>query len=136
MIRGFLFVLAFLASGTTFASSQICSGERLYLRSVTNDFGIKPPVGSVLGRETIQLNGDTIQDYTRVEGLRPNGIPSFQMNFEGSVTVLEKTGSHSASKVIYKQVMVLNEYDSRTMELIREIAREDVVCKSTSVQVP
>ena len=97
MIRGFLVSIGFLASSVTFASSLICSGESLYLRSVSNDFGTRPQPGAVLGRETILMNGDVLQDYTRIEGLRPNGIPPYGTVFEDNAIVLENSGSHIAS---------------------------------------
>lgn len=125
-----------LLSSFTFASSLVCSSEKLYYSNVRGDFGTKPPAGTVIGTVTLVYNGKTLLQYNSVAGLSPQGVPPYQFSLTGEQKILEKTGNQAYGTLVFKQTGALNKVDSLSGKIIEEVARETVVCQQLWRMVP
>lgn len=133
------FIFAFLVvslSATAFASSQVCSGERLYVSHVRMDSGVQPLPGTITGTHVILFDREVLLSYESIEGLSLYGIPPYGVSLEGEQTILEEKHSLASHSKIYSVMAVLNKVDSLTGQVIEEVGREKVVCSEIQNFVP
>jgi hypothetical protein len=131
-----LIAITAFTSLNAFASSQVCSGERLYVSDVRADFGTRPPDGAVSGSHIIVFDRETLLSYESIVGLFPHGVPPYRVSYEADQKILEEISFPAYIEKTYRVTAVLNRVDSLTHEVLEEIGRETVVCRNVQKFVP
>ena len=136
MTKHLITVFTLLLGANSFASSTVCSGEKLYVSNVRADFGTRPPTGMTTGHHTIVFKGEVLQTYDTVAGLFPQGVPPYQVRHEGEPRVLEETHGGATYRKVYEVTAVLEKVDSLSGKLLEELGREEVLCREIQNFVP
>ncbi len=136
MTKNILSIVALLFATNSFASSTVCSGEKLYTSDVRADFGIQPHPGMVTGHHLIFFNGEVLQSYESTAGSSTQYVPSFQVRNDGEQRVLEATYGGAIYQKVYEVTAVLERVDSLARQVIEELGREQVICREIQKMVP
>jgi len=133
-----LLTLAFtgILSTATFASSLVCSGERLYSSDVRRDSGVQPSSGMVTGTHVIMFDREILLSYDTVQGLFPHGAPPYRVTLEGNEKVLEEENHPAFHSKTFTATAVLHKVDSLSHEVIEEVGRDEVICRRSEKFVP
>lgn len=133
---GFTFVLVALLPVMAQASGTVCSSEKLYYSSTRVDFGTRPPRGTVTGQTVIAYDGKILLNHTSIEGLTPHGSAPYTVILSGVAKPLATEGTKMAGARIYKHTARLVQLDPLHRTMPRDIAREEVVCRTTWALLP
>ncbi len=136
MKKYLVLVFVGMLSASAFGSSHVCAGQKLYSSNVRADFGTQPPPGKVTGSHVIMFNKQVLLSYDSVQGLFPHGVPPYQVRIEGPETVLVEQNSNAHFLKIFTAEAVLVKIDSLSGEMLEEVGRDQVVCRSEQNFVP
>lgn len=118
------------------ASSTVCAGEKIYSSDVQNDFGVQPPSGAHLGSHIILYDRAVLLNYDRYQGLHLQGVPPYRIQFEGDQTILTEGNNPGQIVKVFSVEAVVLKVDSISHKVLKEVGRENVVCRLEQNLVP
>jgi hypothetical protein len=113
---------------STFASSIVCVGKTIQYRNITNDTGIRPPPGFLLGSITLKISGKVLVDQKFVEGTFSN-YTAYSFDSIEQIAVISSSGNKQQGSSVTKELAVVHKTNPIDGTSQGEVAREEVTCK-------